>query len=255
MAEKLEPRAEPPRRDANKPVVAELRRQGDNIRVLFPFGQPTPAAVFQRAQTLWLVFDSAAKLDVAVLANEPSRTVRSAAVTRSGEAQVVRLQLERPRLASVAAEGAAWALTIGDQVQEPTKPLMIGRNIVGPSRTSITIPFDEPRAVHRLDDPEIGDTLLVVTALGPARGFVKSPGVRRVPRAGLDPRRGDPAARRRSRRGACARQDRARAARRTDAVGIAGARPPGQHHPLGDVRPAALGFRPRGEFHRPAASS
>src|SRR5262249_43779428 len=33
---------------------------------------------------------------------------------------------------------------------------------------------DTPHALHRLSDPEVGDTLLVVTALGPARGFVKT---------------------------------------------------------------------------------
>ena len=32
----------------------------------------------------------------------------------------------------------------------------------------------DPRQAHRLNDSEAGDTLLVVTALGPARGFVKT---------------------------------------------------------------------------------
>ena len=36
------------------------------------------------------------------------------------------------------------------------------------------IPFEEPRQLHRLTDPDVGDTLLVVTALGPARGFLKA---------------------------------------------------------------------------------
>ncbi len=49
----------------------------------------------------------------------------------------------------------------------------MARSIVGKGRSSITIPFADPRALHRIDDPEIGDTLLVVTALGPARGFLK----------------------------------------------------------------------------------
>jgi tetratricopeptide (TPR) repeat protein len=155
-------------------VIAELRRQGDNVRVVFPFSAPTPAAMFQRAQTMWLVFDTDATLDVTALANDPSRTIGSASVSRMGDAKVVRLKLERPRLASATAEGTTWALSIGDSVQEPTKALMIGRNIVGPSRTSVTIPFDEPRIAHQLKDPEIGDTLIVVTGLGPARGFVKS---------------------------------------------------------------------------------
>ena len=40
-------------------------------------------------------------------------------------------------------------------------------------RASVSIPFQEPRQLHRLVDTEVGDTLLVVTALGPARGFLK----------------------------------------------------------------------------------
>ncbi len=170
----VEKRRDTAKAEIAKTVTAELRRQGDGIRMHFPFGAPTPAAIFQRAQTVWLVFDTAAKIDVAALTSDPSRTIRSAVLTRAGEAQVVRLKLERPRLASAVSEGSAWTVALGDQVQEPTKALMMGRNIVGPSRTSVTIPFEEPNAVHRLDDPEIGDTLIVVTGSGPARGFVKA---------------------------------------------------------------------------------
>ncbi|MEA2980302.1 MAG: hypothetical protein QOF09_2125, partial [Alphaproteobacteria bacterium] len=76
----------PPLRDPNRPVTAELRRQGDNLRLLFPFAAPTPAAVFQRADTLWLVFDTKAALDVAVLGNDQSKTIRSATVAREDDA-------------------------------------------------------------------------------------------------------------------------------------------------------------------------
>jgi hypothetical protein len=46
-------------------IVAEIKKQGEGVRVQFPFVMPTPGAVFQRADTLWLVFDTQAKLDVA----------------------------------------------------------------------------------------------------------------------------------------------------------------------------------------------
>jgi tetratricopeptide (TPR) repeat protein len=167
-------RAETPRRDPKRPVAAEMRRHGDNLRVLFPFVAQVPAAVFQRADVLWLVFDTAAKIDIVVLENEPSRTVRSATVTREGETQVVRLKLERPRLVSAALDGTSWLVTIGEAVQEPTRPLTVTRNIVAPGRTSVTIAFDDPQKLHRLSDPEIGDMLMVVTGLGPARGLVKT---------------------------------------------------------------------------------
>ena len=33
-------------------VVAEVRRQGENVKLTFPFAAPTPSAVFRRADTL-----------------------------------------------------------------------------------------------------------------------------------------------------------------------------------------------------------
>src|SRR5262249_61382908 len=61
-----------------------------------------------------------------------------------------------------------------DTMLGASRPLALARNIVGPGRTSVTIPFDDPRHVHWLNDPEVGDRLLVVTGVGPARGLVRT---------------------------------------------------------------------------------
>jgi tetratricopeptide (TPR) repeat protein len=71
-------------------------------------------------------------------------------------------------------DGPAWIVSVGDKVMAPTKPLVIARSIVGKNRASIAIPFDHPCAIHRIVDPAIGDQLMVVTALAPARGFLKT---------------------------------------------------------------------------------
>jgi tetratricopeptide (TPR) repeat protein len=162
-----------PSRDPSRAVAIEMRRQGDNLHLFFPFVAPTPAAVFQRADTLWLVFDTAAKVDVDVLASDTSKTVRSAAVTQEGGTQIVRLKLERPRLVSVATEDTGWAVTVGEALQGSTKPLILTRNIVGPGRASVTFPFDAPHKQHWLRDPDVGDRVLAVTGLGPARGLMR----------------------------------------------------------------------------------
>ncbi len=165
--------AETKSRDPNA-VAVEFGRQGDTLQLTFPFAQSTPAAVFRRADALWLVFDTANPIDVSALQNDSSNTIRSASVVAQGDMQVVRLMLQRPRLVSVGANGSAWSVTIGDAVAEPTRPLGIARNMTGPSRASVTIPFEDPRGLHRLTDPEIGDTLYVITALGPSRGFLRN---------------------------------------------------------------------------------
>ncbi len=87
-------------------VAADLSQQGADLKLTFAFKTPVGAAVFQRADTLWLVFDSKAKIDLSALDGEPSRTIRAFEFSHSGAADVVRLKLDRPRLSSVAADGA-----------------------------------------------------------------------------------------------------------------------------------------------------
>jgi hypothetical protein len=159
-------------RDPNS-VKVEYARQGDNLSLAFPFTAPTPAAIFRRADTVWLVFDSTASIDLSALQSETSNTIRSAQLVSLPDGQVVRLKLERPRLASVSTEGTTWVVRLGDNIIEPTRPLGVARNVAGAARATVTIPFDQPRKLYRVADPEIGDTLLVVTALAPARGFLK----------------------------------------------------------------------------------
>jgi tetratricopeptide (TPR) repeat protein len=158
--------------DPGSTINAVLKMQGENLALRFPFGRLTPAAVFRRADVLWLVFDTDAEIKIAELANDPSHTIRSATVTRLQEASVVRIKLERPKLTSATMEGATWVINIGSQMIAPIRALAITRNGTTPSKATATVMIADPRRVLRLADPEVGDTLLVVTALAPARGFI-----------------------------------------------------------------------------------
>ena len=87
---------------------------------------------------------------------------------------MVRLKLERPRLVSVDPQDTGWLINIGEAMVGEAKPLIVARNIVGPGRSSIAIPFADPAKAHWLADPEAGDRLLVITGFGPARGLMKA---------------------------------------------------------------------------------
>ncbi len=167
--------APPPRpRAANTEgkVAAALTRQGANLKLSFAFTTATAAAVFNRADTLWIVFDSNADIDLSALDGEASRTIRGAEFTHAPDADIVRIKLDHPHLASVDIDGPTWTVQIGDSAIDTTRALTMSRNLIGPNRSSVTIPFDAPHLVHRLDDPDAGDTLVVVTAFAPARGFL-----------------------------------------------------------------------------------
>jgi tetratricopeptide (TPR) repeat protein len=166
------PTSQPAPSDPGPSIKARLTTQGENLALRFPFASPTPAAVFRRADVLWLVFDTDADIQLAELASDPSRNIRSATVTHLPDAAVVRIKLERPKLTSVAMEGATWVVNIGSQIMTPARPLAIIRTGTTPANASATVMIADPREMHRLQDPEVGDTLLIVTALPPARGFV-----------------------------------------------------------------------------------
>ena len=162
----------PPRADG--PVVVGLHRGGDLLRLEFPFVAPTPAAAFTRADMVWLVFDSNAKIDIGALTREHDDAIRSATLRRGADGEaIVRIQLKRPQLVSLDNDGPAWMVAIGDTVTVPTRPLAVARSVVGKNRSNIVIPFEQPGKFHRITDNEAGDRLLVVTALGPARGFLR----------------------------------------------------------------------------------
>ena len=77
-------------------------------------------------------------------------------------------------VAGLASEGSSWTLTLGNEVAEPTRALAVTRNVIGAARPSVTIPIEDPRQIHRIEDPDAGDTLFVITALAPARGLLKN---------------------------------------------------------------------------------
>ena len=58
-------------------------------------------------------------------------------------------------------------------MQAPPQPLTVVRNITDPALANVTVPLANPGLLHRLVDPDAGDTLLVVTAPPPIRGFIK----------------------------------------------------------------------------------
>jgi hypothetical protein len=64
-------------------------------------------------------------------------------------------------------------VTLADRVQASPLPLTVQRNVTDPSLANVSVPIAGPGVLHRLLDPDAGDTLFVVTAPPPARGFIK----------------------------------------------------------------------------------
>ena len=170
--------APPPENAAkDKAATVEARRDSDGLRVTFSFAAPTPAALFRRADTVWLVFDHAKPIDIEPIRAKGGAIIGDVSLLPLEKGQAIRVRLNRPQIPSLESEGRAdgaeWTLTFADRGQATPLPLMVLRNITDPALANVTVPLANPGAMHRLVDPDAGDTLLVVTAPPPTRGLIK----------------------------------------------------------------------------------
>src|SRR6478609_2565067 len=155
----------------------DVRRDSDGLRVTFPLQVATPAAAFRRGDTVWLVFDTAKPIDVEAIRTKGGAMIGEVGRVPLEKGQAVRIRLTRPLVYSLSSEEVGketnWLLTLADKIQTTPLPLMMSRNITDPALANIAIPFANPGQLHKLTDPDAGDTLFVVTAQRPVRGFIK----------------------------------------------------------------------------------
>jgi tetratricopeptide (TPR) repeat protein len=152
-------------------------RSTDGLNLTFSFATATPAALFRRADTLWLVFDATKPIDVEPIRSKGGSIISEVSRLPLDKGQAIRIRLSRPQLPSLTGDeqpgGVTWTLTFADAMRTPTQPLVAIRNIVDPALANVVVPLSKPGLLHRLVDPDAGDTLMVVTAPPPVRGFIK----------------------------------------------------------------------------------
>ena len=167
----------PERRASDKSASIEALRDSEGLHVKFSFATATPAALFRRADTVWLVFDQTAPIDIEPIRAKGGAVIGDVSRVPLEKGQAIRIRLNRPQMPSLESDsrdGAmSWTLTLADRVQASPLPLTVQRNVTDPSLANVSVPLASPGVLHRLLDPDAGDTLLVVTAPPPARGFIK----------------------------------------------------------------------------------
>ena len=163
--------AEPLRADPLPPggvIKVEAKVAGGQTQLTFAFANPAGAAVFRRGDSTWIVFDAPAKLDIGKLPKD-SVSLRGAQVFRGADYAALRLETaaDVPLFAGVI--GSDWTISIGPGPQPQPAIVRVKRDPAGGPAT-LQAPVAGATRVINLVDPVVGDTLSVVTALGPPKG-------------------------------------------------------------------------------------
>lgn len=156
-------------------VVPFIATAGATVRLVFPFEEETPAAVFKRGSTVWMVFDTTVPIAEPSLedSNVLSMLAQDFTVERGSGSQVVRMTLGSDRLATMGSEGRSWVLSLGEVLLNAMTPITLDRRQTPGGVFEVTADLARPGFVHRLADPLVGDVLEVVTAYPPAQGIIR----------------------------------------------------------------------------------
>lgn len=179
-AAKAVPQAPAPQTPAPRDAVADRSTQGivakrssANFKVTFPFAGSVPTALFKRADSIWMIVADNAPLDVQPIKTEGGALIAAASSVPVQGGQAIRIKLNRPQLASLSGDQQGLVLTLADQDVAASQPLVAERNVGDPTRANISIAVSKPGPLLRFHDPEVGDTLAVVTLPLPVRGFLR----------------------------------------------------------------------------------
>ncbi len=146
------------------PQTAELR---------FDWDQPVGAAVFRRAGSLWVVFDSRTGHDVNAPAGSETviRDLQPIPVERATALRMTTPETVNPR---VERDGLSWILRFGEQLLAARDTIEARTETDENGGVRLFLPVPEPGVPIALTDPEVGDNLIVVPVIPLGHGVTRT---------------------------------------------------------------------------------
>lgn len=151
-------------------IAPEITRGRDTIRIRFPFNKDTPAAIFERAGQLWMLFDTTAKIEIEPLQQALKQDVSDIRIDTTGATQIVRFRPKKQALVSSQSDETSWIVSMIDQELIPTEQIRLRRRTNEQGLQELHLQGTNIFANHILRDDVVGDILQVATLFPPARG-------------------------------------------------------------------------------------
>ena len=153
---------------ASGTVTLRPELQHGVLRLHFDWARPLGAAVFRRGDSVWVVFDTKAVLD---LSQAPRGLPQASRVTDASgpDTTAVRLIVPASVQVSASAQGGSWTVALGADAGPASGAVAVKPDLAA-TPAELTAQLAGATGVFWIDDPTVGDRLAVVTALAPAKG-------------------------------------------------------------------------------------
>ena len=164
----------PRRRHEGK--VDPLTARPAEVSLTIPWDEPAAAAVFRRAEYLWVVFDRYEQVDVAKIAKDGAPYITFVEQLPYRNNTILRM-VTRPDInPSTRRDGLNWILDFRSLPLRPTRAMDVNAQLDRPA-PNLFLPVAEAGRTVAVEDPEVGDYLIIVPVIPlgngiyPARSF------------------------------------------------------------------------------------
>ncbi len=163
------PTVSPVADDAETPTLLKLigSHTDNRSEIVFPWAVPTGAAVFQRSNTLWVVFDRHTKFDLTALDMSVLKGFGEPVVVSLDGASALAIPLTDPDMLVGAEEtGTQWHIVVARSLARTGRSIALTRNWSASGEGYVSADMVGTRKIIKFVDPQVHDTLMLATARG-----------------------------------------------------------------------------------------
>lgn len=143
------------------------------VQLRFNWDEPVAAAVFRRSGFLWTIFDKPSPLDMNALRAAGGNIIRSLEQVPSKGATIIRMGTIAGVNPNLKRDGLSWILEFRKQPLKPKAAIESKPQPNSPVGARLFLPVPEPGEAIAVNDPVVGDNLVVVPVIPLGHGVLQ----------------------------------------------------------------------------------
>jgi hypothetical protein len=145
----------------------------DPVTLVFEWPQIASMAAFRRNQYVWIVFSLRTQVQTAQLLQQSKTLIDRFDQIPSGEATILRIQTKNDQVnvSRVQLNGNNWLIEFSQSPMQPRVQISFGVSDAGAQGSQLLMPMDGLGQLFTFQDPDIGDSIQVVSVATPGLGM------------------------------------------------------------------------------------
>ncbi|HEY6335502.1 MAG TPA: hypothetical protein VI113_06405 [Alphaproteobacteria bacterium] len=156
-------------------IAVEYTASGESASLRFPWYDETALAAFRRADSVWLVFDRPAVLDLGqVPATGDGKNFSAIEQLPHLRGAVVRIKVQSGVTPVLKKQDSVWTVELAQGTDRPDTPIAVKPEPNSPIGPRVTMPVENAAFPLDVIDPDSGDKLIVVPVAAQGLGIFQN---------------------------------------------------------------------------------